>query len=390
MAYTSSNSNRWYCGRESAYGQVPVFGAANRIPAVQLQAKQEREKSTRKDKTGSRTWQGQPSGYRKKTSFDLTTYLRDWPDMTKLPPHGALVEAAMGASGVLHAGGTADAGCSASTIKFNASHGLVPGQAIMYGTEIRFVAAIADARTAVLNCPLSAVPQAGEALGATASFGLASELPSISLFDYWGMNTGVQRVFNGAGVDEFKIRLNGDFHQLQFKGMAQDVLDSASFQAGEGGLPSFPIEPTDTASYSYSVVPGNLGQVWLGAIPNQFLTIADASVTVHNNLELRANEFGSALPRAIAPGQREVLVSLELFAQDNAATTALYQAARQNLPISMMFQLGQTAGQLVGIFLKSVIPEVPEFDDSDKRLKWKFRETRVQGTADDEIAIAFA
>jgi hypothetical protein len=78
-----------------------------------------------------------------------------------------------------------------------------------------------------------------------------------------------------------------------------------------------------------------------------------------------------------------------LFEKDDAATTALYQAARQQSPIGMMFQLGQIPGQLLGIYLKSLVPSVPQFDDSDKRLQWKFTEMRAQGTSEDEIVVAF-
>ncbi len=80
----------------------------------------------------------------------------------------------------------------------------------------------------------------------------------------------------------------------------------------------------------------------------------------------------------------------QLFSQDDDATRSLYQAARQQSPIEVMLQLGELDGQLLGVYLKSVIPEVPEFDDSENRLQWKFRESRAQGTVDDEIAVAFA
>jgi hypothetical protein len=43
----------------------------------------------------------------------------------------------------------------------------------------------------------------------------------------------------------------------------------------------------------------------------------------------------------------------------------------------------------MGIYLKSMVPDVPQFDDSEKRLKWTFRDARAQGTADDEIVVAF-
>jgi hypothetical protein len=54
-----------------------------------------------------------------------------------------------------------------------------------------------------------------------------------------------------------------------------------------------------------------------------------------------------------------------------------------------MLQLGNVSGQMMGVYLQSVIPDVPEFDDSTNRLQWKFRPSRAQGTVDNEIAVAF-
>jgi hypothetical protein len=388
MAYISSNANRWYCAQESAYGQIPAITELNRIPAVKLSAQQQRQKSQRKDKTGSRTWAGMPAGMRRQTTFDLTSYMRDWPDTTALPQHGPLFEAAMGGAGVLWAGKTTGTGSSGSTIKFASNHGLVPGQAVSFGGEIRFVAATANPESIVLNAPFSSVPAAGANIGATATYNLATELPSVSLFDYWDPSTAVQRVLTGAAVDQMSVTLNGDFQQFDFRGSAQDVIDSTSFVAGQGGATVFPVEPASTG-FNYAPVPGNLGQVWLGVVPNQFFTVAQASIVVRNDLNVRANEFGSILPRGVAPGTREVLLTLELFGQDDDATTALYQAARQQSPVSMMFQLGQVNGQLMGIYLKSLVPDVPVFDDTDNRLKWRFTDTRAQGTTDDEVTVAF-
>jgi hypothetical protein len=104
---------------------------------------------------------------------------------------------------------------------------------------------------------------------------------------------------------------------------------------------------------------------------------------------MRSKEYGTTLPLAVVPGLRSVIVTLQLFAQDDEATTGLYQAARQQSPVSMMFQLGEVPGQLMGIYLKSVVPSVPAFDDSDMRLTWKFSDTRAQGTAEDEVVVAF-
>jgi hypothetical protein len=388
MAYISSNANRWYVGSESAYGQVPAMAPGNRIPAVHLTAQQQRAKSQRQDKTGSRTWQGVPPGMRLQTSFDMTTYMRDWPDPATFPSHGPLFEAAMGAPGVLWAGNTAAAGCTASSIAFATAHGLTPGQAITSSGEIRFVASVTNAQTVVLSAPFSVAPAVGGVISQTATYSPAEQLPSVSIFDYWDPVTAVQRVLCGAAVDGLTVKLNGDFHQFVFKGTAQDLIDSASFTSGQGGLTAFPAEPAPDG-FIYSPVPGNLGEVWLGVSPSQFFSVSAASIQIQNDLETRSKEFGTILPLEVVPGARTVSVTLELFGQDNSATTALYQAARQQSPVGMMFQLGQVPGQLLGIYLKSLVPSVPQFDDSDRRLQWKFTDIRAQGTAEDEIVVAF-
>ncbi len=388
MAYISSNANRWYVARESTYGQVPAISAFNRIPAVKLTAQQQREKSQRKDKTGSRTWQGVPAGMRKQTTFDLTSYMRDWPDPSTLPSHGPLVEAAMGAPGILWPGNSAGSATTASSITFATPHGLNPGQAITAGGEIRFVAAIVDAQTVILNAPFSSAPAAGQTLGHTATYNLATQLPSVTIFDYWDPATAVQRFLCGAGVDRMTVKLNGDFHQMEFKGIAQDLVDSASFESGQGGETTFPAEPAQDG-FSYSPVPGNLGQVWLGVSPSRFCTVSAASIEIQNDLDLRGKEFGMCLPKGVVPGNRTVSLTLELFALDDAATTALYQAARQQSAVSVMFQLGQVPGQLMGIYLPTLVPAVPEFEDFDKRLQWKFSDVRAQGSAENEMVVAF-
>jgi len=189
-------------------------------------------------------------------------------------------------------------------------------------------------------------------------------------------------------VDKVTVKVNGDFHQFQFSGMAQDLADSTSFSSGVGQLTAFPVEPA-LGAFDYSIVPGNLGQVWLGSTPSQFFTLTDAQLVIGNNLDVRAQEFGSSLPLALAPGTRNVGIQFELYQRDDAATQALYQAAKQQSPISAMIQLGQQPNQLFGVYLQSVLPEVPEYNDSSARLQWSFASSRAQGTVDNEVIIAF-
>ena len=140
---------------------------------------------------------------------------------------------------------------------------------------------------------------------------------------------------------------------------------------------------------NYSIIPGHIGQVWLGNTPNRFYTLTNAQIGFQNNIDLRAKEFGATLPLAISPGQRTVSVDFSLYQMDDSATPALYQAARQVSPTSAMLQLGQQQGELFGVYMKSAVPQVPQFDDSDQRQQWQFQTCRAQGSVDDEIFVAF-
>src|SRR5580692_11541486 len=71
--YISSNNERVYVALESSYGVVPAITGANRIPLLKLGAKQVAAQTSRKDKTGSRTFPGLPNAIRRITSFSLDT-----------------------------------------------------------------------------------------------------------------------------------------------------------------------------------------------------------------------------------------------------------------------------------------------------------------------------
>jgi hypothetical protein len=113
-------------------------------------------------------------------------------------------------------------------------------------------------------------------------------------------------------------------------------------------------------------------------------------VEINNNIDVRNQEFGFSYPQAIAPGPRQVASNFTIFAQDDTQTKALYAAAKQRGLLSAMLQLGQQQGELMGIYMPLVTPEIPNFDDSETRLQWQFRNNLAQGTTDDEIFIAFA
>lgn len=385
--YISSNNNRFYTVVEQAYGQAPAAAAHHRMPAVKLSIRQELEQAQRRDKTGSRTFLGLPAGMRRQTSFELETYMTGWATPGTEPGYGPLFQAALGGAPVFFNGGTSG-GSSGKSLTFSAPHGLSVGQGVSFGGEIRFVAAIVDSVTVLLNTAFTFAPSAGSPLGSTVTYYPNTNLKSVSILDYWSPAEAVQRMLCGAAVNQMRIRVNGDFHEFAFSGSAMDVIDSTSFVQGQGGLSSYPPEPAE-AAFDYTIIPGHLGQAWLGAAPDQFFTITAGEILLDNDVDLRAREFGSMFPRCISAGRRSVLAAFDLYEQDDTATKELYQAARQRSPVEVMFQLGQEAGQLFGVYMTSVTPETPDFDDSETRLQWRFKSCRAQGIADDEVAVAF-
>lgn len=386
--YISSNNERIYVALEPSYGVVPAITIQNRIPLVKFGAKQVPEQTSRRDKTGSRTFAGLPNTIRRNTSFQISSFMTEWTNQGAQPSHGPLFQAGMGGTPAIWNGGTVAAVTNQTEIQFTAAHGLSAGQAVTFSGEMRFVAAIQNAETIFVNAPFSTPPTAGAVFGITITYGLAESLGSVSVFDYWDPSNAVQRIVEGGAVDKLTVKVNGDFQEFDFSGPSRDLLDSASFTSGQGGLTEYPAEPA-TTGFDYTIVPGHLGEVWMGIPEAEFLTLTAAQLTLDNAVELRVKEFGSDFARCIAAGERKVALNFELFEMADAQTAALYEAARQRSPIGVMFQLGEQAGQLFGAYMPAMVPEVPEYDGGETRLQWKFSNDRAQGTSDDELYIAF-
>src|SRR5215468_2606327 len=129
-SYISSNANRFYTALESSYGQVGSITSQHRIPALKLTVQQQLEKADRKDKTGSRTFGGVPWGGRRRTNFELRTYLTTWQPATGNPAYGPLLQAALGANPASFSGAAASSSTQAGRLTFTAGHGLSVGQAV--------------------------------------------------------------------------------------------------------------------------------------------------------------------------------------------------------------------------------------------------------------------
>ncbi len=386
-SYILSDANRFYVAMESSYGIPAPVLVSNRFGGFKLDCHQSLGVSKRRDKTGARTYAGVSSSSTRQSSFEVTAHLTSW-DQVSEPGLGPLVQAAMGAAPDLN-DGLIVAAVNGAQIQTQAPHGLMTGSAISTGTEIRFVSVVEDSMTVSVNAPFSVGPSVGMTLGATIGYRLGTQLPSVSLYDYWDPAGGVSRLAVGAGVDKFQIDVKGDVHELTFSGPAADVIDSSSLVFGVSGLTTFPPEPA-LAEFDYSIVGGQLGQVWLGAPLNQVFALTEASIEINNNLLVRDQEFGSSYPMALVPGPREVTSGFTLFAQPDSATRQLYAWAKSRTSISALLQLGQQKGQMMAVYLPNVVPEMPRFDDSQPFLMWEFKNNIGQGVSNDEAYIAFS
>jgi hypothetical protein len=225
--------------------------------------------------------------------------------------------------------------------------------------------------------------------GKTVSYPLAHDLKSVTLYDFWSPATSVQRILPGGAVDEMRIDVNGDFHEINFRGEAAELVDNRTFQAQQGGLAEFPSEPTPSA-FVDAPIPGHLGQAWFGTGPEMIHTVKRASISIKNNIDFRRKDFGSLRARCLVPGEREVQVELEMYSQDRTVFNELYEAARLRIGVPQLIQLWNAPGQLCGLWVPNFVPEIPEFLDDEPRLRWKVKASQAQGTAEDELHVAFA
>lgn len=385
--YILSNNNRYYAALESSYGVVPTIAASQRVPGMRLAIATQKVSPQRRDKTGTRTFLGTDGKPRRVIAYEFETCVMAQNAGALPPAVGQLVQAALGGSAMQTSAQTATVSGGGFQVDFPAPHGMSEGWAVSVGGELRFVESVSSATSVRVCAPFTKTSGATVVFPAVA-YSPASEIPSVSLYDYWDPSAPVQRVVRGAGVDEMEIHVDGTEHSLVFRGPAAEHMDSASFQPRPGALAAFPVEPPVEPA-TWAPVPGNLGQVWLGNSQTQVLTLTKAQVRLKNNLQTRDFEFGTNFPLALSAGQRYVEVQFEAYSTDESVFAELYQAAQTETPIPMTIQLGDQPGAMAAIHLKTFVPQVPHFDDSETRLLWSFASSRAQGTGDDEIFFAF-
>jgi len=387
--FIGSNNNRVYGALESVFGSAAAFSAVDRLPLSSFRLKERRVAGERRDKTGSRTYPGAPNNGRHSAILQLACYLTEWEAESGFPAMDPILQAVTGGPVKISGPNSVDSYGGSLTLTTAQPHDLEAGQAISCGNEVRFVDAIADASTVILNARFTSDVYGGLPLNRAVTYTLGDLLKSLTLYDYWDPLAAVQRGVSGVGFEELRININGDFHEMTVAGEGRNYFDSVSFVDGIAGLSEFPPEPIVDAG-SVKLIPGTLGQAWIGSTGTQSYNVLLGSVRLRNGIDFRRREFGSGVAGCIAAGARDVRLDLQLSANASADMAALFAASRVREPLPIMFQLGDAAGQLCGVYMKSVVPEVPSFEDSRTKLEWSIRDARAQGSHNDELYIAFA
>src|SRR3954464_12400798 len=130
--YIRSTGNRFYAAVETSYGVAAEVTSTHRFPATRVQAQQIVEATPRLDKTGSRTLTTSSREGRRRTAFEIRTYLSGFIP-TGQTPYGALVQAAMGAEPHTAGGLAVNAISGPTTFGTSAAHGWNVGSAVSNG-----------------------------------------------------------------------------------------------------------------------------------------------------------------------------------------------------------------------------------------------------------------
>ncbi len=376
--YVQSNDNRHYVVKEASPGSVPSIDGNHRVALSGLRMSTSHLVPRRSDKWGSRSAGAPLQTVQRDSAFQFSVYHYVNGQYPNASRYGALIEAGMGGDPLYFTGGTVESLPEMNQVRFMSPHALSRLMAVSHAGEIRFVNQVIDANTVELNAPFTVAPTSGNALAPALTYPLARTLKSFSLFDYWSPTSSVQRVGRGAVVEKMMVGINGDYHTLSFSGPMIDVVDSTTFEPGQGGLAAFPSEPSEAGIPHPMPVLGHLGQAYIG--DSRYYTITEAEVTLTNGVDSKGREFGSVVPHSFVPGRRAVTFTAALYATDEAQTRAMYSHALARTPVPVMIQLGDRQGHLMGVYLPSVIPSVPGFDDRENRLIWRFDKCTAHGT----------
>jgi hypothetical protein len=385
--YINASQERLYGAIEGEYGRAASLQASHRISFRSLKVTERTIRSERNDKTGSRTRSAPHPAVRKDNRFELACYFSARGAANDPDGVMGLVQAALGGD-VAELGGLQVTGVAGNppTVTFAGAHGLRVGQALRFQGELRFVKAVNSANSVTLSAPFGTGLQAGATAGNTVTCWPGDKPKPFTLGNYWTPAGSIDRILAGCVINELAVTLNSDFHGALFRGTAREVVSATGFDAGDTGLTAFPAEPAMTLQ-DRRLVPGHVGRLFIGGVEYFLLDLALRFV---NNSDTVTREFGMETASCYSADVRSVSVQFQLYASDHTAVSQLHALARSRGETDLSIQMGDTPGELVGIYIPRFMPEIPELKDADTHVVMSYPSSLVFGVTNDEISIAFA
>jgi hypothetical protein len=380
--YIATHSNRIYLKSEA---ENPVMGdmtQAMLAPVTDFRVATRRKQLFRQDKTGYRSESPVLGPQRELIEVALNAYGVGWEGGVATSSIGPVLESGFCAGSNTSGGGTVSA-ITGTTITFAEDTDLETGSAIVFGSEMRFVVAVGGPREVTINSPFTVEPSAGAELLGCLGQKAGDERRALSILDAWSPAQAVQRYITGVVADRLSIEVNNDFVEIGMKGYARRQYDNVSGNVGSEF--AFPAEPAQVAPVA-SPIAGHLGQAVIGE--SQVCTLTEAKIVIDNNIEPRTNEFGCFETKAFVPGSRRVTLDFTVYERNDTFSQYLYSAAVNHVPVPVMFQLGRQQGAMLGVYLPAVLLNMPEFDDRQPRLLWRFQASLALGGMNDEVYLA--
>ena len=357
----------------------------------------------RADKTGSRS-QTVGSAGRSSATWNLSASLVTAGTAGVVPDLDPLFKAVFGQAATIGSGSVnIGSSTNATPIVVTAtSHGLATGASVTIAGHLVNTDANGQWIVEVVNAnSFKLLGSVGNGIGAAtgtvnkanAVYNFSDTLLSFALWSFRTPSTVMQRCAMGCVPTELSIEFGDDVATVSSSGEAIYILDSKGYATEgtvqKGGLTSFPTEPGSPVTNG-GLIPGFKGLAVVNG--NKMATIRSGTVRIGSGAELVKDTFGEDLPDAIIGDERTVQVGFSLYETDDDSVVELIDNANKGNPLDIILQMGTVAGSTVIVYLKNVILESPESDDSDTRYSLNVPDSRAYATgltSLDEVAIHF-
>jgi hypothetical protein len=388
LEYISTFSNMFYLRADTNTEGPLQLADARRAPIESLQISVKRKQLYRTDKSGHRSRNAVLGPQRENIDLSINANVTGWSDRSEEPILAPLFASAVAAPGKPGTNLTV-ASVAGSNVTVMGSPSIWVGMALSFSDEIRFVRSVIDANTFELNGSFSAALQAGSVLLGCTSFAPGASVETFELFEFWSPSAAVQRAISSACANRTTFEINSDFVTMRIEGFAKTLTDSVTNSLSPLEFPALSSANPQSDSL-ISPIAGHLGQALFGAAGKRLCTIVQGRVSIDNGIQSRSDEFGCFGTKSFTLGRRSVELDLNLYQRNDEVSQELFAAAVRNEPVSIMLQLGSGQGNMLGIYMPSVLMPVPSFVDSESRVLWKFSGAQSVGSQDDEVFLALA